>query len=53
MKGEDPYHVFGSPDDLRLHFCMTLFAALTGADPVFGAVLDKYYTGAADAQALK
>ena len=45
--------VFGSPDDLKLRSAMTLFAAVPGADPVFQAVLDKYFGGAPDAQTLR
>ena len=40
--------VFGSPDDLKLKSSMTLFAALPTTDPVFQAVLAKFFNGAAD-----
>ena len=39
--------VLGSIDALKVRSSMTLFE-LTGADPVFGAVLDKYYSGSRD-----
>jgi len=42
--------IFGSPDDLKLRSSMTLFAALPGADPVFQAVLDKFFAGAPDSK---
>ena len=45
--------IFGSPDDLKLRSSMTLFAAVPGADPVFQAVLDKYFGGQPDAQTLR
>jgi uncharacterized protein (DUF1810 family) len=45
--------VMGSPDDLKLRSSMTLFAAVPGADPVFQAVLDKFFAGAPDAQTLR
>ncbi|MGN6616253.1 MAG: DUF1810 domain-containing protein, partial [Ilyomonas sp.] len=35
--------IFGNPDDLKLRSCMTLFAAVPNADPVFQSVLDKYF----------
>jgi len=40
--------VMGSPDDLKLRSSMTLFSMVKDADPVFQAVLDKYYGGALD-----
>ena len=49
----DAYHVFGSPDDLKLQSSMTLFAALDGGSPVFQAVLDQFFRGAADSHTLQ
>jgi uncharacterized protein (DUF1810 family) len=40
--------IFGSPDDLKLKSCMTLFETVAGRDSVFGRVLDKYYQGERD-----
>ena len=45
--------IFGSPDDLKLRSCMTLFAALPGTDPVFEAVLEKFFGGIGDKMTLK
>jgi uncharacterized protein (DUF1810 family) len=45
--------IMGSPDDLKLRSCMTLFAALPGAPPVFQQVLDKFYGGAQDEKTLR
>jgi len=45
--------VMGSPDDLKLRSSMTLFAQVPGADPVFQAVLDKFFGGQADPQTLR
>ena len=45
--------VMGSPDDLRLRSCMTLFAALPGAPPVFQQVLDKIFGSAQDEKTLR
>ncbi len=42
--------VFGSPDDLKLQSCMTLFAAVKDSDPVFQQVLDKFFQGKPDQQ---
>lgn len=45
--------IFGSPDDLKLKSCMTLFCSLDEADPVFDAVLDKFFKGSKDEKTLK
>jgi uncharacterized protein (DUF1810 family) len=53
LPSNDPQAILGSPDDLKLKSCMTLFAALQGADPVFQQVLDKFYRGARDEKTLR
>jgi uncharacterized protein (DUF1810 family) len=35
--------ILGSPDDLKLRSCMSLFAAIPGAPPVFSDVLTAFY----------
>jgi uncharacterized protein (DUF1810 family) len=40
--------LFGSPDDLKLRSCATLFAALPNAPPVYQSVLDRYFSGEPD-----
>ena len=45
LQSNDAYKIFGSPDDVKLKSSMTLFASLPNPDPVFGAVLDKYFNG--------
>jgi len=45
--------IFGSPDDLKLKSCLTLFAALPDTDPVFKAVLEKFFGGAGDERTLE
>ena len=44
----DPLFVMGSPDDLKLRSCMTLFARATEDNEVFRKVLDKFYGGEED-----
>lgn len=39
---------FGYPDNLKVRSSMTLFRRADPADPVFGAVLDRYYGGHPD-----
>ena len=45
LSTNDPYAVFGTPDNLKLCSCMTLFREADPTQPVFQAVLDKYYGG--------
>ena len=44
--------IFGSPDDMKFHSCMSLFALAAGADSVFAAALGKYFAGEPDPQTL-
>lgn len=45
--------VMGTPDDLKLRSSMTVFSLVPGADPVFKAVLEKYFDGKADQATLQ
>ena len=47
LDATDPVAVLGSVDALKLRSSMTLFAA-AGEDPVFPAVLDRFYGGEQD-----
>jgi uncharacterized protein (DUF1810 family) len=53
IASNDPYQVVGSPDDMKLQSSMTLFGSLPDADPVFQAVLDKFYGGEQDRKTLQ
>ncbi|TPG71701.1 DUF1810 domain-containing protein [Hymenobacter nivis] len=53
LAGSDAGRIFGSPDDLKLKSSMTLFAAVPGADPIFQAVLAKFFGGVRDAKTLQ
>lgn len=48
VDGKTATEIFGSPDDMKLRSCMTLFAKVPGADAVFEKVLDKYFGGSHD-----
>lgn len=48
VEGRSALEIFGSPDDMKLKSCMTLFESVGGQDSVFGRVLDKYYQGKRD-----
>jgi uncharacterized protein (DUF1810 family) len=45
--------IFGSPDDMKLKSSMTLFASLTNANPVFQAVLDRFFNGLTDNRTME
>ena len=49
----DANAIFGSPDDLKLRSCMTLFDAVPATFPVFAQVLDKFYNGKKDERTLQ
>jgi len=53
LPGNNPTQVFGSPDDMKLKSCMTLFASVPGTVNLFQQVLDKYFTGEKDARTLQ
>lgn len=50
---KDATHIFGYPDDMKLKSSMTLFAALPNADPVFQAVLNKFFNGTKDEKTMR
>jgi uncharacterized protein (DUF1810 family) len=51
--GQRPEAVLGGIDAMKLRSSMTLFAAVPGADPVFGEVLEAFYGGEADPMTLE
>ena len=50
--GRTAHEIFGSPDDLKLRSCMTLFDVVAPDEPAFRAVLDRFYGGEADPMTL-
>ena len=53
VQGRTASEVFGYPDDLKLRSSMTLFARAAPQDPVFTAVLDRYFGGDPDPRTLE
>jgi uncharacterized protein (DUF1810 family) len=52
--GRTAHEIFGSPDDLKLRSCATLFAAASTRKPsVFDAILDHYFDGRGDDTTLR
>lgn len=53
LEGLNAHAIMGSPDDLKLRSCATLFAQVAGEDSVFERVLDKYFEGEPDPLTLE
>jgi uncharacterized protein (DUF1810 family) len=53
VQGRTAHEIFGSPDDLKLRSCLTLFREIDGADGVFARALEKYFGGQADPMTLQ
>jgi uncharacterized protein (DUF1810 family) len=45
--------IFGSPDDLKLRSCMTLFSLIQNTNPVFQLILEKFFDGTKDNKTLQ
>lgn len=52
IDSKSAFDIFGSPDDLKLRSCMTLFARVAIQEDVFRKVLEKYYHGEPDSKTL-
>ena len=48
VDGRSVHDIFGSPDDLKFHSCITLFAQVQSGDEVFKRVLAKYFNSQPD-----
>ena len=53
IQGRSAHEVFGSPDDMKLRSCATLFASLSPADSVFDQLLRRYFGGERDDKTLR
>jgi uncharacterized protein (DUF1810 family) len=53
LEGKSASEVFGSPDDMKLRSCATLFASVSPAGSVFEQLLDKYFGGGRDGKTLE
>ena len=53
IDGRSAHDIFGSPDDLKLRSCLTLFREIDGVGSVFGRALEKYFEGQPDAVTLQ
>src|SRR5215471_13830878 len=53
IKGRSAREIFGSPDDLKLKSCATLFASVLPPGSAFERLLKQYYGGERDAKTLQ
>lgn len=52
IDGKSANAILGSPDDLKMNSSMTLFSMLPNTDPIFQAVLDKFFNGKQDEKTI-
>ena len=53
VEGRSAHDIFGSPDDMKLHSSLTLFAQAAPDEPAFRAALDRYFDGHIDRATLE
>lgn len=53
IKGKTAFQIFGTPDDLKLRSCLTLFARAIPDEPLFGQVLNKFFHGEYDSKTVE
>jgi len=53
VEGRSAREVFGSPDDMKLRSCATLFARVSPPGSVFERLLTKYYPDGPDPRTLR
>jgi uncharacterized protein (DUF1810 family) len=53
VEGLTAAEVFGSPDDMKLRSCATLFASVSPEGSVFHRIVDKYFHGHQDERTLR
>ena len=53
VEGLSALEIFGSPDDMKLRSCATLFACVSPAGSVFHRLIDKYFQGRSDGKTLR
>jgi uncharacterized protein (DUF1810 family) len=53
VEGRTAHDIFGDPDDVKFHSCLTLFAAIAPDEPAFSEGLRKYFRGEPDPATLR
>ena len=52
IKGRTALEIFGSPDDMKLRSCATLFAYVSPDRSVFQRIMDEYFRGEHDERTI-
>jgi uncharacterized protein (DUF1810 family) len=52
VEGVSAVEIFGSPDDMKLRSCATLFAGVSSEGSVFHRLIDRYFRGQRDDRTL-
>jgi len=53
LTGQSAHDIFGTPDDMKLRSCATLFAHVSPEDSVFDQLLIRYFQGKGDSKTLQ
>lgn len=53
IEGKSARQILGTPDDLKLKSCATLFSKISQAGSVFEELLGKYFDGEGDSKTLQ
>lgn len=53
LEGQSAREILGTPDDLKLRSCATLFAQAAGGESAFARLLRKYFRGEPDLKSLQ
>ncbi len=53
LEGRSAHDIFGSPDDLKLRSCATLFEIVAGPESPFAKLLANYFGGERDSETLR
>jgi len=53
LPGTSAHEIFGSPDDMKLKSCATLFALASPTGSVFERVLDRFFAGEGDMETVR
>lgn len=53
VEGRSAYEIFGSPDDMKLKSCATLFASVSPKNSIFDQLLEKFFQGERDGKTLR
>ena len=53
LERRSAHEIFGSPDDMKMKSCATLFASVSPEGSVFHQLLTKYFQGESDSRTLQ